>query len=64
MKHNFVTGDLVTVSFGWDREIYVYLAGVMYEVAKVAILMGRTGTSKSSTKATYNRFGGAHYESW
>ena len=46
MKHNFVTGDLVTVSFGWDREIYVYLAGVMYEVAKVAILMGSNGNIK------------------
>lgn len=46
MKHNFVTGDLVTVSFAWDREIYVYLAGVMYEVAKVAILMGSNGNIK------------------
>lgn len=46
MKHNFVTGDLVTVSFGWDREIYVYLAGVMYVVAKVAILMGSDGRIK------------------
>lgn len=43
MKHKFVTGDLVTVSFAWNRKIYVYLASEMYEATMVAVVMGLNG---------------------
>lgn len=46
MKSKFFTGDLVTNSFGWDCEIYVYIADDTFGGAPVAIVMGLNGNIK------------------